>query len=251
MAYLKYNYDIITSCRQYLQTFPAGIYSNVNHMNQKPLFLAVALTALLVIGGVFWIMQKRPVAPNQPVTPDPIVEIPVQAEPETPIDTSGWKTYRNEELGFEVRLPKNFEKTEQGFTPLNPLVGNPESLENNVWFEVGEKKSEFWKSLYGKSIESVPNDDFLYPFEKKARDSGAIEVNFERKKVNDISLVIVSSILKKEPNYDTGGGWIEGAWDKEAFFRCNKAICSVVIHSHAYSKEKEALFSTVIKTLRY
>lgn len=209
---------------------------------QKKLLISVVL-GLILIGGAVIVWEKK--------TSQEMPQGEVK-NTDTKVVPGGWKIYRDENLGFEVALPKSFEKTEQGFVPLNPPVGNPESLENNVWFEVDEKKSEFWKSLYGKSIESVRNDDFLYPSQKKDRDFGAVEISFERKKVNDISLVIVSSILQEVPNdYYTGGGWIEGAWTKEAFFNCNKAICSVVIQSHSFSKEKEAFFSTVIETLKY
>ncbi|MGB4833663.1 MAG: hypothetical protein WBP40_01375 [Candidatus Moraniibacteriota bacterium] len=75
-------------------------------MNQKPLFLATALIALLVIAGAFWYLQYRPTAMNQPIgITDPIVEPVTQTEPRNPIDTSDWKTYRNEEYGFEYGLP--------------------------------------------------------------------------------------------------------------------------------------------------
>ncbi len=83
-------------------------------MNQKPLFLAVALTALLVIGGAFWMMQKRQAATNQSVTTDPVVETPVQAEPEqdfspqhiTPIPGSNQVWYEIPEMGIKLLLPK-------------------------------------------------------------------------------------------------------------------------------------------------
>ncbi len=83
-----------------------GIYSSVKPMNQKPVFLTITLTALLATSGAFWLMQKRHAVTNQPVTIDPVVESPVQTEPQTPIDTSDWKIYRNEEYGFEFRYPE-------------------------------------------------------------------------------------------------------------------------------------------------
>ncbi|MFZ1655047.1 MAG: hypothetical protein WBO92_00830 [Candidatus Moraniibacteriota bacterium] len=93
-------------------------------MNHKPLFLTVALIALLVIAGAFWCIQNRPpMAVNQPV----VKEAPIQAEQPTqtegtegikdlidgeyaftPVDTSDWQTYRNEEVGFEVKIPKDW-----------------------------------------------------------------------------------------------------------------------------------------------
>lgn len=79
-------------------------------MNQKPLFLAVAFLVLLVVGGAFWCVQKQQMAVNQPVVTGPIVGAPtlVQAEPETPIDTSDWKTYRNEQIGIQFEYPTSW-----------------------------------------------------------------------------------------------------------------------------------------------
>ncbi|MFZ1627088.1 MAG: hypothetical protein WAT81_04765 [Candidatus Moraniibacteriota bacterium] len=93
-------------------------------MNQKPLFLAVTLAALLVIGGAFWMMQKRQVAVNQPVVADPVAEPYVQSEllleraavvkiedlfdgvyDLEPLDFSTWVAYRNEAAGFESKIP--------------------------------------------------------------------------------------------------------------------------------------------------
>lgn len=80
-------------------------------MNQKPLLLAATLVALLTIGGAFWLMQKRQVAMNQPVV-DLVTETPVQTETENSIDTSDWKTYRNERLGFKVAYPLGYRVSE-------------------------------------------------------------------------------------------------------------------------------------------
>lgn len=84
-------------------------------MNQKPLFLAVALIVILVIGGMFCFMSRRPVAVNQPVVTDPVVETPVQPEPEKypqhieaiPGNTDEvW--YNIPELGVRMKLNKEF-----------------------------------------------------------------------------------------------------------------------------------------------
>lgn len=50
-------------------------------MNQRSIFLTVTFVALLVIGGAFWMMQKRQ-AVSQPVVTVPVVETSAQAEPE-------------------------------------------------------------------------------------------------------------------------------------------------------------------------
>ncbi|QQR78063.1 MAG: hypothetical protein IPJ68_03140 [Candidatus Moraniibacteriota bacterium] len=77
-------------------------------MNHKPLFLATALIALLVIAGAFWMMQKRQAVIHPPVTTEPVVEPVTQTEPANPIDTSDWKTYRNDTLKLSVKYPTAF-----------------------------------------------------------------------------------------------------------------------------------------------
>jgi hypothetical protein len=84
-------------------------------MNQKPLFLAVTLVALLVIGGAFWVMQKRQVTVNQSVITEPVVETSDQTESEKypqhieaiPGNTDEvW--YNIPELGVRMKLNREF-----------------------------------------------------------------------------------------------------------------------------------------------
>lgn len=75
-------------------------------MNQKPLFLTVA-AALLVIGGFFWVMQKRQTNVNQPVVTDPVNEIPVQAEPEVQTNVSDWKPQQQVTKTFKPVVSEN------------------------------------------------------------------------------------------------------------------------------------------------
>lgn len=93
-------------------------------MVKQPLLLTVAALVLLAIASVFWFIQKRQVVVNQPIVTDPVGEAPIQVDQQkkadeiesvrdlidgeyafTPVDTSDWKTYRNEEYGFEVKYP--------------------------------------------------------------------------------------------------------------------------------------------------
>lgn len=74
----------------------------------KRLSIILTLT-LIALVGVFCVWKQRtavaPVVSNPVVTSQPAPE-PTQSD--TPIDTSDWKTYRNEEYGFEVKYPKEF-----------------------------------------------------------------------------------------------------------------------------------------------
>jgi hypothetical protein len=75
-------------------------------MNKRFFILIAILIALLLIAGALWCKQYRqPIAVNQPVVTDPVVETPVQVEPENPIDTSDWKTYRNQQISIQFEYP--------------------------------------------------------------------------------------------------------------------------------------------------
>lgn len=71
----------------------------------KPL-LAILALVLILGAGVFARFQMKPKA-DQVATPAPVVSEPTVTVSE-PIDTSDWKTYRNEEYGFEFRYPELF-----------------------------------------------------------------------------------------------------------------------------------------------
>jgi hypothetical protein len=92
-------------------------------------FSCMAVAIALLIGG-FWYgkMQRNATEQNQNTvveTQNPPVTQPVQSDEIAsiqdlidgeyqfqPVDTSNWQTYRNEEAGFEVKIPKDWKLSE-------------------------------------------------------------------------------------------------------------------------------------------
>lgn len=80
-------------------------------MNRKILVLSIPIVlALLFLGGWFVFRQYERVSEgeNLPKGMETLSENPENTTPPvSKIDTSNWKTYRNEKYGFEIRYPDN------------------------------------------------------------------------------------------------------------------------------------------------
>jgi hypothetical protein len=96
-----------------------------------------------------------------------------------PIDTSNWKTYRNEKYGFEVRYPKDYDKVEEcklketdngieigeGRLSIEVEVLKYEHpLENYVQKFVAEKMKEY--GILGRSLDELAEENLWIPVEK-------------------------------------------------------------------------------------
>jgi len=68
--------------------------------------LIVAVLAAVVGGGILWSLQQIP--SSQPLE----IKIPEKVKDET----ANWKTYRNEEYGFEFKYPKDYNIREETVT---------------------------------------------------------------------------------------------------------------------------------------
>lgn len=78
---------------------------------------AVVITAVVVGAGVFWLMNNR-FASEQAALEQRIADLQSQAaqaqpasEVKSEVDTSNWKTYTNQELGYSVLYPINWPYT--------------------------------------------------------------------------------------------------------------------------------------------
>lgn len=154
-------------------------------MNQKKVVIVILAALVLVVMGVF-MWKMRSMSQSEQITqkieqPEKIDEIEgikdlIDGEYAfAPIDTSDWQTYRNEEIGFEVKIPKNWEmreiyKEDNKVTYLwfsekgewynfeggkeNAIVTSV-SFKTNPFFHVPEISLRSWKNSYDISIKNL------------------------------------------------------------------------------------------------
>ena len=75
-------------------------------MKKKNIIVLLSIIILAVLAGGFWFVGNQE---NKKETANSQSVIQEEQEAGNEIDTSDWLTYRNEEYGFEVNYPKDWE----------------------------------------------------------------------------------------------------------------------------------------------
>ncbi len=95
---------------------------NKNQLGLSAIIVAVIIVLVVVSAGgiLVWYKGWLPKIITQKVTPTPRI-----APTPTPNETATWKTYRNEEYGYEVKYPEdwiNFGELLGGFNITSPII---------------------------------------------------------------------------------------------------------------------------------
>lgn len=230
-------------------------------MNQKHIFVAVGVFLLLALGGGFWVWEKKQIVP-QPKQETPVVQQPTQTDEVesvkdlvdgeytfTPIDTSDWQTYRNEELGFEVKVP-NFLTIKEENTGYIQFIAEDDSQK-----PVNENQAiSFYiyatEGLRNKNMNTASKEDFFDAQLFRWNASGNIDIFERNKSLHNLDMRIVGYLFKKEPPHHDIEAWTEGFYIEKVFFQCKSNICTIEKFTDTYSQDKQILFYTVLSTLR-
>jgi len=85
------------------------------HAEIKTLVIVAVIAVVVSVGAILLLKTiQAPVAQTPPPVPSP--------QPQT-LDTSNWQTYRNDEFGFEMKYPSNWEIEEEGFISMSRILG--------------------------------------------------------------------------------------------------------------------------------
>ena len=123
-------------------------------MSKKTLFFSLILLASLTLAALAYVQFAKPEPANQPGNTNQVAEI----------DTSNWKTYRNEEYGFEFKYPEKIgsvkfvlhESSLQGFYGVGKIftvVVRPLPWQDYM-FAIGLMDKKFTQDEFNKSYHS-------------------------------------------------------------------------------------------------
>jgi hypothetical protein len=76
---------------------------------KKYIVIVSVVIILAVVGGAGWYLKERRTEGNPPVTATENLPSDIENQKSAIINTDDWQTYRNEEYGFEVKYPREWE----------------------------------------------------------------------------------------------------------------------------------------------
>ena len=134
------------------------------------------------------------------------------------IDTSNWKTYRNEEYGFEVKYPEKI-KTEESYSYMADAENIVFTMYNN------DKKQSFFSVEWGSRILNEKYEKYskLINFLNSEHD-----INYKKRYFINKKNILMYQVTFLG-NYDVDG----------LVFDCNHSIITILLKDVIYDKDKE------------
>lgn len=205
-------------------------------MNQKKLSIGILVVLALIVVGVFVWKTKNVSQPEQitqmteqPSKTDEIESIQDLIDGEytfTPVDTSDWQTYHNEEAGFEVKIPKGWF--------CGGIALDQNSKRSLVCLEE-EKKTDYYK---GKSENNLIMINFpdLGKISTDSLRENLINAKKDNSKIYDLILDRKNSVLVVAPTRIINISDNSSEWNLVVFPSVRKDIFDGFLQSFRFLK---------------
>ena len=130
----------------------------------------------MVAGGVIWWSWN---ITSKITDSEPLVIPKTELKNNQPIDTSTWKTYRNEKYGFEVKYPEDF--------TINERLGGGEQNPNAVYFR--SKSDDFFIKIDNgyQEVDLLPFKDYAMQISKNACDADGPSSSMHCEEISELS----------------------------------------------------------------
>ncbi len=226
-------------------------------MNKRNLIIGIVVLTVLVGGVVLWNgknnqqeikqqtkkevtkqTQEQKTAQKQETTKEQIntqnQAIDGELKPEEKIDTSNWKTYRNEELGFEVKYPKIAKL-------YNDYVYISDGKTISFVIDNVHKQNNLEPILFSVEYSQIINNEF----EQYGKFSDFIDKTIDIKNLNRIKKTKNGLTFYKVEfvgNYNT----------KAFLFQCNNKVLAILLNPHQNAKffTEEEFYKSVLQNIK-
>ena len=218
-------------------------------MNKKLIIAIIVILALGIGFGIFLEAKKSKQSnknqiteTSQSQTSSELSQSTSGQNQEGQIDTSNWKTYRNEKYGFEFKYPADAE------------VYSDVELSLGITFNKGKNGVTMGAYEYSKGMTVNEWADKFIRDSEAAKYYNTESITYYKEERKEVGGLLTTTIFNEQPadgfEFDMGR-WPQNSVEKKLLFPCNKFVCWL---DSSYSKDdpymNERYFNSIISTLK-
>ena len=200
--------------------------------------LILLILAVLVGGGILVWVEKQEV-PSIELFEIKKPEKIVKEEPRPENETANWKTYRNEEYGFEIKYPEDWDWTIIKEVPNYPIMFGPEDIIAKVRESLqnieNDKDLTLWITVYDKML----FERGILPYREKS--TGYIKVTSSEINVGGAKgMHYTTEFLEDKGNYKKG----------EKTITVDLPLDGNYLSLHLFDYQYSDIFEKILSTLK-